>query len=194
MLTLNQKEANIIISLICRFALTFVIALTGCTNISQQSTATDTINYNKNSESNIESNYNSIGSDFLPINSDIQLEGEDIKIVDIQIGNKNFKANLYDNDSAKALIEKMPLTLNMNELNGNEKYCYLQNNLPNDSENVNSINTGDLMLYGSDCIVLFYKNFSTSYSYTKLGYIEDTSGLADALGSGNIQITFSFDN
>jgi hypothetical protein len=47
------------------------------------------------------------------------------------------------------------------------------------------------MLYGSTCLVLFYKDFSTSYSYTKLGSIEDISGLTDALGGGSVQVTFS---
>jgi hypothetical protein len=47
------------------------------------------------------------------------------------------------------------------------------------------------MLFGSDCLVLFYESFSTSYSYTKIGYIDDPNELENAIGSGNIQITFS---
>ena len=46
------------------------------------------------------------------------------------------------------------------------------------------------MLYGDSCLVLFYENFSTSYSYTPLGQIDEPNSLADAVGNGNIEITF----
>ena len=47
------------------------------------------------------------------------------------------------------------------------------------------------MLYGSDCLVLFYENFSTSYNYTKLGYIENSEDLKEALGNRDINVIFS---
>jgi hypothetical protein len=111
--------------------------------------------------------------------------------VTAKIGNRNFTLILLDNDSAKELISRLPLTISMSELNGNEKYYYLPDTLPSDARSVGTIHAGDLMLYGSDCLVLFYKNFSTSYRYTKLGFVEDTSGLEDALGSGSVQVIFS---
>ena len=111
--------------------------------------------------------------------------------VNIQVGNKNFTATLYDNDTARALLEKLPLTLNMDELNGNEKFFFFSEKFPANSERVGNIRAGDLMLYGSDCLVLFYKSFSTSYSYTRLGYMEDAAGLAEALGNGSTEVTFS---
>ena len=110
--------------------------------------------------------------------------------IQIQINNKTFTAELEDNDTAAAFKEKLPLTLDMNELNGNEKYAYGVS-LPSDAESVNKIEEGDLMLFGDDCLVLFYDSFSTSYSYTKIGHITDTDGLADAVGDGSVQITFS---
>lgn len=36
----------------------------------------------------------------------------------------------------------------MSDLNGNEKYYYLDENLPTNSENIGHINAGDIMLYG----------------------------------------------
>lgn len=111
--------------------------------------------------------------------------------INIQIGSQSFTATLYANSSAEALLEKLPLTLNMDELNGNEKFYFFSESLPAASQRVGNIKAGDLMLYGADCLVLFYESFATSYSYTRLGYIEDVTGLADVLGSGSVEVTFS---
>jgi len=110
--------------------------------------------------------------------------------IKITVGSKTFTATLLDNNSAKAFKELLPLTMNMIELNSNEKYYDLPNSLPTNSSNPGTIKNGDLMLYGSKTLVLFYKTFSTSYSYTKLGSIDDTAGLTTALGSGNVSVTF----
>lgn len=110
--------------------------------------------------------------------------------MNIKINDKSFTAQFYDNETAKAFADMLPLTIKMEELHGNEKYYYLNSSLPANPSNADKINTGDIMLYGSDCLVLFYESFSTSYSYTKIGYIENTSGLADAVGSEDVTITF----
>jgi len=111
--------------------------------------------------------------------------------ISLTVGGSAFSAKLYDNDATRVFLQGFPMTLNMTELNGNEKYIYLSDSLPTDSQRVGSVNAGDLMLYGSDCLVLFYESFTTSYNYTKLGYIENVSRLADALGHGSVQVTFA---
>ena len=110
--------------------------------------------------------------------------------IEIIAENKTFSATLYDNAAAKALMDMLPLTLDMSELNGNEKYYYLDTSLPTNASRPSGIKTGDIMLYGNSCLVLFYESFSTSYSYTPIGHIDDPAGLAAALGSGNVQVTF----
>lgn len=113
--------------------------------------------------------------------------GSKMKII---IGSRSFPATLYDNNTANAFKAMFPLTVNMRELNGNEKYFDLPVTLPANASNPGTIQTGDLMLYGSKTLVLFYKTFPTSYSYTKIGRIQDTTGLATAVGAGNVSITF----
>lgn len=82
------------------------------------------------------------------------------------------------------------MTLPMEELHGNEKFYYLEEELPADSEKVGSIQTGDIMLFGSDCLVLFFDDFNTSYSYTRIGYVEDAQRFAGALADGTVEVTF----
>lgn len=108
----------------------------------------------------------------------------------ITIGSTSFTATLHDNETAKAFQKLLPLTLKMTELNGNEKFADLKKELPVDAYNPGKIQNGDLLLYGSNTLVVFYKSFNTSYSYTKLGKIDNPEGLAAALGSRDITVSF----
>ena len=110
--------------------------------------------------------------------------------IKLTIGGKSFEAELADGATAKAFSALLPMTLNMNELNGNEKYCYLDKSLPSDASNPGTIHTGDILLYGNNCVVVFYKTFKTSYSYTRIGRIKDPAGLEEALGSGDVTVRF----
>src|SRR4051794_3725509 len=110
--------------------------------------------------------------------------------IKIKIGSGTFTATLFDNATATAFKAMLPVTITMTELNGNEKYHRFPANLPVNASNPNNIYAGDLMVWGSNTLVLFYQSFSTSYSYTKLGRIDDSSGLARAIGSGDVTVSF----
>ena len=107
----------------------------------------------------------------------------------IKVESKEFTATLLNNRSAAAFKAMLPLTMSMTELNGNEKFFELPQNLPTNASNAGVIKSGDLMLWGSNTLVLFYETFATSYSYTKLGKIDNPTGLAAAVGSGNVTVT-----
>ena len=108
----------------------------------------------------------------------------------ITVNGTEFSAEFSDTRAAEEFKAMLPLTLDMSELNGNEKYFYLDGRLTTESENVGHINSGDIMLYGSNCIVLFYESFSTPYSYTRIGHINDPSGLKNAVGKGGVTVEF----
>lgn len=110
--------------------------------------------------------------------------------ITITIGDKVFTATLEANATASAFKVMLPLTVKMTELNGNEKFFDLSNSLPTNSSNPRTINSGDIMLWGSNTLVLFYKTFSTSYGYTRVGKIENPRGLENALGSGHVTVVF----
>ena len=113
----------------------------------------------------------------------------DMKIK-ISRGGATFGATLDDSATGRAFAKLLPMTLKMTELNGNEKYCNLASPLPTSAYRPGTIESGDLMLWGSDCVVLFYATFSSGYSYTRIGRIDDPSGLAAAVGRGDITAAF----
>ena len=116
--------------------------------------------------------------------------GDNMQNIIITIKNKKYEAILYDNSTTKELIKKFPITITMSDLNGNEKYYNFSKSFSTSSENVANINKGDIMLFGDNCLVIFYKSFSTRYKYTKLGYIKNMEDLENSFGKGDIEITF----
>lgn len=105
------------------------------------------------------------------------------------VGSVNFTITFQDNPTASAFKQMLPMTISMIELNNNEKYYRLPNSLPTNSSNPGTIQNGDLMLYDSNTIVLFYETFFTSYSYTRVGRVNNPSGLKAALGTNNVMVT-----
>ncbi|MDO5157070.1 MAG: cyclophilin-like fold protein [Eubacteriales bacterium] len=112
------------------------------------------------------------------------------KHIIVEIGSQKYDAILTNEDAASEFYGKLPLTFEMSELNGNEKYNYMTENYSTNAKVANTIENGDIKLYGSSCMVLFYKTFSSGYSYTDIGKITNPEGLAEAVGQGDVSITF----
>src|SRR5436190_8210797 len=70
------------------------------------------------------------------------------------VGERRFAVTLTDNAAARAFAAQLPLTLDMSELNGNEKHADLPKPLPANASRPGTIRNGDLMLYGADTLVV----------------------------------------
>ena len=139
------------------YLLLITILLTGCTRVEEKN------NINKENTSK---------------------ESDIVSSLNIVINNDNYVLNLESNETVTKLLELLPLEVEMSELNGNEKYIYLDESLPTNSSNPKHINSGDVMLFGDNCLVIFYKSFDTSYSYTRIGHIDNLKDL----GSNSITV------
>ena len=107
------------------------------------------------------------------------------------VGERRFAITLTASAAASALTAQLPLTLDLSELNGNEKHASLPNALPANASRPGTIRIGDLMLYGTDTLVVFYATFHSSYSYTPLGRVNDPAGLPQALGRRGVRVVLS---
>jgi len=109
----------------------------------------------------------------------------------ITVGERRFAITLTDDAAARAFAAQLPLTLHMSELNGNEKHADLPEALPANASRLGTIRNGDLMLYGTNTLVAFYATFNSSYSYTRLGRVDDPADLPQALGRRDVRVVFS---
>lgn len=106
-------------------------------------------------------------------NKENNKEEEFMDKVNITINNKEYILELEDTKTTREFLNILPINITMEELNGNEKYIYLENRFTTNSSVPEIINKGDVMLYGNNCLVIFYKTFTTTYSYTKIGHINN---------------------
>ena len=106
----------------------------------------------------------------------------------IKINDKEFLFEFKDTETANQIKSKLPFTIMMTNLNGNEVYHEFNSDFKTNEKSVNNINTGDIYLYKSDCLVLFYKSFSTSYKYTEVGKLIDPTGLEDIIGTKDVKV------
>ena len=109
------------------------------------------------------------------------------------VGKRSFAITLANTNAARAFAAQLPLTLDMAELNGNEKHADLLQALPTEASRPGTIHSGDLLLYGSNTLVVFYKTFRSSYSYTRLGHVNEPAALEQVLGQRSVTIEFSHD-
>ena len=107
------------------------------------------------------------------------------------IGQRRFGITLADSAAARAFAAAMPLSLEMADLNGNEKHADLRDPLPASATRPGTIGSGDLLLYGTRTVVVFYATFDSSYSYTRLGRVDNPAALTQALAKQGVRVTFS---
>ena len=111
----------------------------------------------------------------------------------VNVNGTEFKATLENNSAAETLvsmIESNPLELDLRDYGGFEKVGSLGFSLPSINRQITT-RSGDIVLYQGNQIVMFYG--SNSWSYTKLGHIDDLRGWEDALGRGNVTVILSVD-
>ena len=111
-------------------------------------------------------------------------------MVRLTVSDRAFAVELADTPAARDFATRLPLSLAFDELNGNEKFTYLDAPLSTQPSNPGTIHQGDVMLFGDNCLVVFYDTFSTNYQYTRIGRIADADGLAAAVGKSQAEMTF----
>ena len=127
--------------------------------------------------------------------TDIQNNTEENTVtnMNVQVGDVVFSATLEENEAVSALVEMMresPVVIQMSDYSGFEKVGSLGTSLPA-SNSQTTTQTGDIVLYNGNQIVIFYG--SNSWNYTRLGHIDDLTGWEEALGRGDVTVIFSLE-
>lgn len=109
----------------------------------------------------------------------------------VSVGGKIFSATFADNLGAQALKELLTvgdMTIQMSDYGGFEKVGSLGQSLPTENSQTTT-QAGDIVLYQGNQIVIFYG--SNSWSYTRLGEVDDLTDWQETMGNGDIAVTFS---
>lgn len=126
-------------------------------------------------------------------NGQVEEENSEMQM-NVQVGGSTFTATLEENAAADALVDMMeqgPVTIQMSDYSGFEKVGPLGTSLPASSQQTTT-QAGDIVLYQGNQIVMFYG--SNSWSYTRLGHINDLTGWKEALGNGDVTVTLSLED
>lgn len=146
----------------------------------------------KKSQENRTAQQEPLQEESIPFDQESMEREEDAMLhMQIIIGSQTFTATLFDTETSRALMDRLPMTVDMDELHGNEKYYYFSQGLPIATQQETPIDTGDIKLFGNDCLVLFYEDVSNAYAYTSLGRVDDPQSFAQALGNGRVQVSFA---
>lgn len=113
--------------------------------------------------------------------------------IKIEANGYEMYAVMEDNTSSWALhrmLEHGSKTLNMNDYGNMEKLAMLGRGLPRNDEQI-SVEAGDIILYLGSTLTIYYN--TNSYTFTKLGHIENISQqeLKSILGDGDVRVTLS---
>ena len=124
-----------------------------------------------------------------------EIKEENIDMIKIKVNSNVLEVKLEDNEATKSLVERLKngdISVNANEYGGFEKVGNLGFSLPRNDKNITT-SAGDIVLYQGNQISLFYN--SNSWSYTKLGKVQNVSGaeLKNILGSGDVTLVISLD-
>ena len=176
-----MKSRIILIVLLCVCIIVGIIFLLNRNVTEEKNTSyntTENMSINTSIENytnavNNESNTNMVNNESNMNLVNNESENKMVSNIKVIVDGKKYNAKIEENETAQTLVKMLPLELKMTELNGNEKYIYLDKTLPTNSYSPKHIEVGDIMLYGNDCLVVFYKSFDTPYSYTKIGHIEN---------------------
>ena len=126
--------------------------------------------------------------------ADIQNGAEEaVMNMKVQVGDAVFSVTLEENEAVASFVEMMrenPVSIQMSDYSGFEKVGSLGTSLPA-SNSQTTTHAGDIVLYNGNQIVIFYG--SNSWSYTRLGHVDDLTGWEEALGSGDVTVTFSLE-
>ncbi len=155
----------------------------------------DTVNWLEGRRFNSDVSQNDVSSWINELNLNIivnNIEEESaMNKINLSFNGHNYTATLADNSSAEALkmiLGNGPLTISMSDYGSMEKVGPIGQNLPANNEQITT-KAGDLILYQGNKLVIYYA--TNSWNFTRLGRIDDPSGLRDALGNGNVSVTLT---
>ena len=178
--------------LICFTALAAAMCLAGCMNKAPAVTAESTAATTTETTTEATQTTESTAVTTTETTEETTQEVKE-KMLRLKIGDEEVEVSWEDNASVEALkklCEEKPLVIKMSRYGGFEQVGPIGKDLPSKDVKTKT-KSGDIVLYNSSQMVIFYG--SNSWDYTRLGHItdKDAKEMKTLLGGKDVTVTVS---
>lgn len=113
---------------------------------------------------------------------------EDYRIK-ISVAGIELSATLYNNPTAEALVEKLPMTVKMNDLYNREMAYFFPDELPTDKVEITGYEVGEIIYWPPrNTLVIMYAQNGEKFGMQKVGMID--SGVDVFESTGDTEVLF----
>lgn len=122
------------------------------------------------------------------VSTEVKQEIKESDTMNINVNGQVASVQLEDNATVKAILAEVPFTIQMDDLNQNEKYYYFDKSFPTNPQPIQTIEAGDVLLYQNNCLVIFYQAAEPIVPYTRIGKIIDFQDIRTSFGNESVSV------
>ncbi len=112
--------------------------------------------------------------------------------INLQIGDATHTVTFEKNAASDSLTTLFPLYSLIIDKDGTHKQFQIPRNMELADEHIDTAHAGDIFLNGPVLVEVYYADAEINANRSRIGHIDDTTGLEEALNVKNVQLVFDY--